>query len=120
LKGFKTKTISGRRAGGWREVCFLIFYTGLKHALALTALPRGGRMPFFTRNPILNVLLFATSSKKGRSMAKLFIQLLLQFSRVLLVSLGARLCPAEQPYKDVRFGCRSSALPIKKLQWISL
>jgi hypothetical protein len=31
----------------------LIFYKELKHALALTALPRGVRMSFFTRNPFL-------------------------------------------------------------------
>jgi hypothetical protein len=31
----------------------LIFYKELKHALALTALPRGVSMAFFTRNPFL-------------------------------------------------------------------
>jgi hypothetical protein len=58
IERIRDKTISGRRAGRWREACF--FISELKNALTLTAIPRG----FFHTASMLNDLLFACSSKK--------------------------------------------------------
>tara|TARA_R110000751_G_scaffold307911_1_gene435142 strand:+ start:68930 stop:69226 length:297 start_codon:yes stop_codon:yes gene_type:complete len=52
-KGLETKTIMRTPRGMMARSVLLIFYKKLKHALALTALPRGVRMAFLTPNPFL-------------------------------------------------------------------
>jgi hypothetical protein len=68
-------------------------------------------LDIFQTNPFVQptfLLQLKKVGKKNRSRAMLFIQLLLQFSRVKLDFLEARLRPAEQLDKDVELGCGSS------------
>jgi len=69
-------------------------------------IPRGVRMPFLNESSAADALVQLNFylqpqkvSKKGRSMAMLFIQQSAHFCRVLLASLGTLLRPAKQPDK---------------------
>jgi hypothetical protein len=47
---------------------FLFFYKVLKHALTLTAIPRGVRMALFTQHPCCTTYFLPTAAKSKQKM----------------------------------------------------